>query len=180
MKIFLGSDHRGFELKEKIKSWFSEWGYEYEDMGAFEYDKDDDYVDFISKVAQKVSEDPANNKGIVLGMTGQGEAMVANKFKGVRAVVFYGPSFKLKGFKAWMLALSQGGGMAVKIMRDQLTEILKLSREHNDSNILSLGASFVEGKDAKYFIKFWLETNFSNEERHIRRINKIKNIEQNG
>src|SRR3989344_9565448 len=90
--IFLGSDHRGFELKEKIKKWLSDWGHQYEDMGAFEYNQDDDYTDFVSKVAQKVSEDPENNRGIVLGMSGQGEAMLANKFKGARAAVFYGAS----------------------------------------------------------------------------------------
>jgi len=180
MKIFLGADHRGFELKEKLKNYLLELGHEIEDVGAFEYNKDDDYVDFVSKVAQRVSEDSENNKGIVFGMTGQGEAMVANKFKGVRTTVFYGPILELKGFKSWMLALSGGGGIVAKIYEDKFKEIIKLSREHNNANVLSLGASFLDERAVKFFVKFWLETKFSGDERHIRRINKIKDIEQNG
>lgn len=176
MKIFLGADHRGFELKEKIEKWFSGWDFEYEDMGAFSYEKDDDYVDFVSKVAQKVSEDPENNKGIFLGMTGQGEAMVANKFKGVRAAVFYGPSFRLRGFLSWMLVLASGA-FAERIYNNILKDVIKLSREHNDANVLSLGASFLHERAAKFFIKLWLDTKFSGEERHVRRIIKIKNLE---
>ncbi len=180
--IYLSADHRGFELKEKIKNWLSEWSIEYEDYGAFQYNKDDDYVDFISKVAQKVSEDPENNKGIVLGMTGQGEAVVANKFKGVRATVFYGPTFQLKGFKTWLLILGgmRAGGIAEKIIHEYLSEIIKLSKEHNNANVLSLGAYFLQERTAKFFIKLWLDTKFSGEERHVRRINKIKEIEKNG
>ena len=174
MKIFLGADHRGFELKEKIKAWLSEWGYEYEDEGAFQHDPHDDYVDFVSKVAQKVSEDPENNKGIVLGMSGQGEAMVANKFKGVRAAVFYGPLAN-----QWLLYLWVGlsKSMVESFYNKKFKEIIKLSREHNDANILSLGASFLHERAAKFFIKLWLDTKFSNEERHVRRIDKIKKLE---
>lgn len=179
MKIFLGADHRGFELKEKIKTWLLEWGFEHTDCGAFLYDKDDDYVDFISAVAKKVSEDSENNKGIVLGMTGQGEAMVANKFKGIRASVFYGPdlSFETKRLNWWLLALSKGGGLAEKILNNKFKKIIQLSREHNDANILSLGAGFVEEHSIKFLVKLWLDTKFAGEERHVRRINKIKQIE---
>jgi ribose 5-phosphate isomerase B len=147
--IYLATDHRGFELKEKIKRWLTEWGHEHKDMGAFEYNKDDDYPDFISKAAEKVSEDPDNSKAIVLGSTGEGEAIDANKFKNVRAVVFYGG----------------------------LDEIVKLTKEHNDSNILSLGASFIDDFSARAMIKLWLDTKFTGEERHKRRIEKIKEIE---
>lgn len=145
--IYLASDHRGYNLKEKIKSWLAEWNYEYEDMGAFEYDQDDDYPDFISKAAEKVSADPDNSKGIILGGSGQGEAMVANRNPKVRAAVYYGGP----------------------------EEIIKLSREHNDANILSLGASFVDEETAKIAIKLWLEISFSGEERHKRRLEKFKN-----
>ncbi|KKN29505.1 hypothetical protein LCGC14_0843390 [marine sediment metagenome] len=147
--IFLGSDHRGYELKEKIKKWLGGLDYPFEDMGAHKLDLDDDYPDFISLVAQEVSKNPENNLGIVLGHSGQGEAIAANKFPGIRAIVFYGGP----------------------------EEILKLSREHNDANVLSLGASFVSDEDAKSALKLWLETKFSGNARHDRRINKIKELE---
>ncbi len=146
MIIYLAADHRGFKLKEKIKEWLEDWGYQYKDMGAFELNQNDDYPDFISKVAEKISKNLKNSKGIVLGASGQGEAIVTNKYKGVRAVVYYGGT----------------------------EEIIRLSREHNDANILSLGAVFLDEKTAKKAIKLWLETKFSGEERHIRRINKIE------
>lgn len=168
--IYLGADHRGYELKEKAKQWLVDLGYQFEDMGAFEYNKDDDYPDFVVKVAQKVSEDPENNKGIVFGMSGQGEAIVANKFKGVRATVFYGPPFAF-----WSSFL------AVPFLADQnwagvYRKIIKLSKEHNNANVLSLGASFVYKHLVKKVIKIWLETKFSGEERHKRRIEKIDNL----
>lgn len=146
--IFLASDHRGYNLKEKIKSWLSEWGHEYEDMGAFELNPEDDYPDFISKAAEKVSADPDNSKGIILGGSGQGEAIVANRYPNVRAAVYYGLN----------------------------EEIIKLSREHNDANILSLGASFVDEETAKKAIELWLGTEFSSDERHQRRIEKINKL----
>ena len=177
--IYLGADHRGYQLKEKIKQWLLEWGHQYEDMGAFEYDKDDDYPDFVSKVAAKVSEDPENSQGIILGMSGQGEAIMANKFKGVRAIVFYGPSYELKGFKSWAMALGGHAGVVEGMYNDRLKEIITLSREHNNANVLSLGASFLHERAAKYFIKLWLETKFSGEGRHVRRVNKIVSLENN-
>ncbi|OHB18016.1 MAG: ribose-5-phosphate isomerase [Parcubacteria group bacterium RIFCSPLOWO2_01_FULL_40_65] len=146
--IYLATDHRGFELKEKIKQWLTEWNYEFQDMGAFEHEKDDDYPDFIHKAAEKVSVDPENSKAIILGGSGQGEAMTANKYKRVRAAVYYGGS----------------------------DEVVKLSREHNNANILSLGVFFVNEEVAKAVIKIWLETPFTNEERHKRRIEKIDQI----
>jgi len=148
MKIFIASDHAGFELKEKLLEFLLSLDYEVSDEGAFEYDEKDDYPDFVSKVAQKISENPNESKGIVLGGSGQGEAMVCNRFKDVRSVVYYG------GEK----------------------EIIKLSREHNDANVLSLGARFVSEDEAKEVVKMWLETKFNEDERHIRRIKKIEEL----
>lgn len=145
MKVYLATDHRGYELKEKIKDWLSEWGYEFEDMGAYEYDPDDDYPDFVHKAAEKISQDPENSRGIILGMSGQGEAMVANRYKHVRAMVFYGGS----------------------------EELITFSRQHNNANVLSLGTGFLDEDKAKKVIKPWLEMPFAEEERHKRRIAKI-------
>jgi ribose 5-phosphate isomerase B len=147
--IFLATDHRGFALKEKIKTWLAEWGYACEDFGAYALDENDDYPEFIARAAKAVSENP-DHRGIILGGSGQGEAMVANKFKGVRVAVYYGGP----------------------------DDIIKLSREHNDANMLSIGASFVDQGTAKEVIKLWLDTPFSNEERHVRRLGQITAIEQ--
>lgn len=152
MKIYLGTDHAGFELKEKIKTWLDEWGYTYQDMGATKLDPDDDYPLYISAAARKVAEDPDDARGIVLGGSGQGEAMVANRFPGVRAAVYY------------------GDGKAADIPR--------LSREHNDANVLSLGARFLTDEEAKAAIQHWLLTPFSGEERHVRRLKQIGDIEE--
>lgn len=146
--IYLATDHAGFELKEKIKEFLKKEGYEVEDCGAFRFDKDDDYPDFIAKAAEAVAKDP-QGRGIILGGSGQGEAMVANKFSGVRAVVYYGDM-----------------------------DMIPLTREHNDANILSIGARFLTEDEAIEAVRLFLETPFTSEERHIRRINKIKKIER--
>lgn len=150
MKIFIGSDHAGFELKGKLLSLLKELGHEVVDKGAFSYDPNDDYPDFIKPVAQEVSMDPAA-RGIVLGGSGQGEAICANRFKNVRAFEYYAPS---RG--------------EVNIVED--------SRSHNNSNIISLGARFLTEDEAKAAVKLWLETPFSGDERHVRRIGKIDSI----
>lgn len=150
MKVYLATDHAGFDLKEKVKDSLQKEKYDVTDCGAYLFDKEDDYPDFISKAVSEVSKDPGNSRGIIFGGSGQGEAIVANKYKGVRATVFYG------GQK----------------------DIISLSREHNDANVLSIGARFVEGEEILVLIKQWLEMPFSNEERHKRRIEKIKKIEQ--
>jgi ribose 5-phosphate isomerase B len=144
MKIYIGTDHAGFELKEKLKPFIESLGYEVEDFGAYELNKDDDYPDFVKLVAKAVSNN-SNSKGVILGGSGQGEAIVANRFNGVRSDVYYGSNLKA----------------------------VKLSREHNDANILSLGARFLDEGEAKEAVKLWLETPFSNAERHNRRIKKI-------
>ncbi len=145
MKIYIGSDHAGFEMKREISAFLATLPYESFDCGPHEYHHDDDYPDYISQVAEQVSKDP-DSKGIVIGFSGQGEAMVANRFPGVRCAEYYGGS----------------------------KHILTLSREHNDANMLSLGAHFLTSMEAKYAIELWLNTKFSGDERHIRRIKKIE------
>lgn len=148
-KIFLGTDHAGFEMKESLKTYLTkELGYEVEDMGNAVYDEQDDYPDFIRQVADAVAENPEQNRGIILGASGQGEAMTANRFKGVRAALVYSCN----------------------------EAIVQLSREHNNANVLSLGARFLTDWEVKHLVKIWLETKFTNEERHKRRISKIDNL----
>jgi len=150
MKIFIGSDHAGFELKEKLKEYIGTLGYELEDKGAFSLDNDDDYPDFIVPVAEEVAKDE-NSLGIVLGGSGEGEQIVANKIDGIRAIEYYGGNL----------------------------EIVKLGREHNNANILSLGARFINEEEAKEAVRIFIETPFSNDERHVRRLEEIKNEEIN-
>lgn len=158
--IYLASDHAGFELKEKLKIYLSGLGYEVADKGAFSFDKDDDYPDFIRPAAEAVARDAAS-RGIILGGSGQGEAMCANRVPGARAAVFYGP-------------ISAPGAIDVSGQTsDDMLEIVKLSRRHNNANILSIGFRFVSEADIKKAIKIWLETDFLNEPRHVRRIAKI-------
>jgi len=149
-KIFIGADHAGFELKEKLKEYVKSLGYEIEDKGAFSLDLSDDYPDFIIPVAKDVSKNE-NSFGIVLGGRGQGEQIVANKVDGIRAVEYYGGNL----------------------------EIIKLGREHNNANILSLGARFIKEDEAKEAVLIFLTTNFNKEERHNRRLDEIKNLEIN-
>jgi len=150
MKIYIGTDHAGFEMKEELKDFLAKMGCKVEDKGAYEFDETDDYPDFIWPVVKAVAEDIANGldtRGIVIGGSGQGEAIVANKVRGIRAAVVY----------------------------DEYSA--KMSREHNDANIISLGNRTLTIDKAKALVKIWLETPFSNEERHKRRIEKIKKLE---
>ncbi|MEK7564300.1 MAG: RpiB/LacA/LacB family sugar-phosphate isomerase [Patescibacteria group bacterium] len=154
MKIFLGTDHAGFVLKEKILVSLKGDGHEVIDKGAFEYKEDDDYPDFVIPVAQEISKDPAA-RGIILGATGEGEALTANKFPHVRAVVYYGKSHSVV---------------------DDEADVLIRSREHNDSNVLSLGARYFTEDTVMEYVNTWLNTEFSEGERHIRRLAKIDQI----
>lgn len=151
--IYLGTDHAGFKLKEDLIPFLKGLGYEVHDCGATKYEEGDDYTDYVSIVAKAVALNPEHNIGIIFGGSGQGEAIVANRYPNVRAIVFYG-----------------NPGIFSK------DEIIKLGRLHNDSNILSLGARFLKLADAKKAIKIWLETDYSNDERHTRRIKKIEKI----
>ena len=145
MKIHLATDHAGLELKDKIKQHLNESGHDVIDHGAYEYDALDDYPDFIFPCAKAVAED-SRSRGIILGGSGQGEAMAANRIKGVRAAVFYnGPK-----------------------------EIIELSRQHNNANILSLGARFMSEEEIYRIIEIWFDTDFE-EGRHQRRIDKLDN-----
>jgi ribose 5-phosphate isomerase B len=148
MKILLASDHAGFELKNKIVTYLKDEGFDIEDMGAAALTPDDDYPEIMVPVAMRVLTDPENTKAVIFGKSGQGEAMVANRFPGIRATVYYGNN----------------------------PEIIKLSREHNDANILSIGAGFVGEDEAKEAVKLWISTPFSNDERHTRRIAQMDNI----
>jgi ribose 5-phosphate isomerase B len=150
--VHFGADHAGFSLKEALVAYVKKLGYEVVDHGAHLYDEFDDYPDFVAPVGQAVSSHPNSAKGIVLGGSGQGEAMVANQFPGVRAVVFYGN----------------------KIFHG--SDIIKLSRQHNDANVLSLGARFLTTGQAKDAVRIWLATPFSGEYKHIRRIKKIEKV----
>ena len=119
MKIYIGSDHAGLDLKKSIIGFLKAANFDIEDLGPTEYIADDDYPIYIDRVAKMIFDNP-EDRGIILGGSGQGEAIAANRFKNVRAALYYGGNL----------------------------EIIKLSREHNDSNILSLGARFVSEQDA--------------------------------
>lgn len=166
MKIYLGSDHAGFALKEVIKKFLEEKKYEVEDCGAYTYNKDDDYPDFIGKAAEGVSKDPEKNLGIIFGGSGEAEMIVANKYIGVRCGLFY------------TKALPIGAADVTGRTSSDPLEIVRLTKEHNNANMLSLGARFLTEEDAISAVTTWLKTSFSAEERHIRRIEKIKEIEK--
>lgn len=151
--VLLGADHAGFVLKEQIKNFLTTEGFKVEDQGAFALDETDDYPDIIKMVTRRVASNPEDFVGIIFGGSGQGEAIMANRLPGVRAVVYYGGS----------------------------SEIVRLSRDHNDANVLSVGARFVTFEELAPLVKLWLTTPFSGAERHLRRLQKIdgKIIEEN-
>ena len=143
MKIHIATDHAGLDLKNIIRDYLISKGHEVTDHGAHEYDALDDYPDYIFPCAKAVASD-LESRGIILGGSGQGEAMAANRVKGVRAAVFYnGP-----------------------------VEIVKLSREHNNANILSLGARFMTEDEIYDVIEMWLDEPFGGG-RHQGRIDKL-------
>ena len=140
--IVLATDHAGFELKEHVKTFLIAKGYDVKDFGAFEYDGLDDYPDFILPAAKYISKHKLI--GIIFGGSGQGDAKAANRINGIRAAVFYnGPD-----------------------------EIVELSRLHNNANILSIGARFVNNQEVEKVIELWLSTDFE-EGRHEKRIKKL-------
>ena len=143
MRIHLATDHAGLDLKNTIKAYLIKQGHDVTDHGAYDHDPADDYPDFIMPCAKAVSKD-TQSKGIILGGSGQGEAMAANRIKGVRAAVFY----------------------------DGPEDIIKLSRHHNNANILSLGARFLKMQKMFDIIQIWLSESFEGG-RHQRRIDKL-------
>lgn len=179
MKISIASDHAGFELKGFLIQELRSKGFDVYDHGAHELVPEDDYPLYIAKVADDISKyeeakrngdfdthdvhgnikDPAREHvGIIIGGSGQGEAIAANKFPFVRAAVVYG-------------GVSVGGSLSL------IEKITKLSREHNDANIISLGARFLSNEEALTVVKLWLETEFSSDEKYARRINETVDIE---
>lgn len=144
-KIYLGSDHAGFELKEKLKKYFKEKGINYQDLGTYSLDSVD-YPDYAFSAAKKVAKEK-NSRGILICGTGTGMVIAANKIKGIRAVAAY----------------------------DKYSA--EMSRLHNNTNVLGLRGRFFSFGKIKEIISIWLDTPFSGEERHKRRINKIKQFE---
>jgi ribose 5-phosphate isomerase B len=149
LRIHLATDHAGFEMKEFVKAALIELGYETIDHGASEYDEDDDYNDYISLAAAAVSNGDDSDRAVIFGGSGQGEAMLANRFPNVRATVYY--HFD--------------------------PEIVKVSREHNNANVLSFGARFLSEEEVIESLLFWLEMEFPGEERHARRIEKLEGLD---
>jgi len=154
MKIFIATDHVGYEMKNILKEYLVqlELGYEVIDLGANSLIEGDDYPDYIVPLAESVFQNEGS-MGIALGKSGAGEAMCANRISGVRAVVFYGQK---------SLPESEDG-----------FDIVRLAREHNNANILSIGAGFITADEGKFACELFLGTKFSGDERHKRRLNKF-------
>ncbi|MDH5442674.1 MAG: RpiB/LacA/LacB family sugar-phosphate isomerase [Candidatus Nomurabacteria bacterium] len=148
-KVYFATDHAGFELKEHLKGFVEQLGYDVDDSGAFGLDTDDDYPDFVAPAIEKMLADDGSC-AIILGGSGSGEAILANKFPGARAIVFYGDD----------------------------VEIAYAGRHHNNANVLSVGARFTTLETAKEAVQAFLETEFAGEERHVRRIKKIQGYEK--
>lgn len=145
--IYLGADHRGFELKERLKKLLMQEGYEVTDLGNNTKDPQDDYVDFAHKVADAISQNP-KNRGIILCGSGAGVDMVANKVMGVRSALVFD------------------------------VDRAKQAREHEDANVISLPADTLDGEKAWEIVKAFLTTEFSGEPRHIRRLEKLEEVEE--
>jgi ribose 5-phosphate isomerase B len=163
MNISLATDHTGFEQLKDIKEYLESLGHECQDFGPSRLNISDDYPDFIFKAAQAVA-DGSCERGVILGGSGQGEAMAANRIKGVRCAVFYGPAVVGR-------IIDANGRVS-----SSPYEIVRLSREHNNSNMLSMAARFVSLTDMKQVIKLWLDTPFTEQPRHVRRIDKLDRL----
>jgi len=159
-KIFIAADHAGFALKNALIEHIRTLGYEIEDMGAHALDAEDDYPDFMTPLARQVAASP-DARGIVVGGSGQGEAMCCNRIPGVRAAVFYGPM-------RVTAALDTEGGHS-----EDGYDAVRLPRRHNDANVLSIGARFISGNEADEAVRIFLETPFSGSPRHSRRLAKF-------
>jgi len=149
MKIHLGCDHAGFELKEKVAQHLKSKGYEVIDHGAKTYDALDDYPVFCFLAAKGAAQDPSS-LAIVMGGSGNGEQIAANKIKGVRAAL------------AWSV------------------ETAKLAREHNNANVIGIGGRMHTESESLAIVDAFINTNFSNDERHMRRINQLSEYENGG
>ena len=161
MLIYFASDHAGYELKSALVEYVRALGHDVEDCGAHVFDAGDDYPEIIARAARKLSADSIAGKGsraIVVGASGQGEAMVANRFRGVRCALYYGKAGEQKD------------------MSGKELDMIASVREHNNANALSLGARFITEGEAKQAVEKWLKTPFSGEERHTRRIKQIDEL----
>lgn len=144
MKVYIASDHAGYELKRALAEFLHARGHEVVDLGPAALDPKDDYPDYVAPLAQRVA-DEAGSFGIAIGGSGEGEAMAANRIPGARAAEYYGGDL----------------------------EVVRLSRQHNDANILSLGARLISEHQAQEAVGIFLETPFSGDERHARRVEKL-------
>jgi ribose 5-phosphate isomerase B len=149
MRVYIGSDHAGFELKNHLVAWLGANGHEAVDCGPQAYDAEDDYPPFCLRTAERAAGDPGS-LGIVIGGSGNGEQIAANKVKGVRAAL------------AWS------------------EQTATLAREHNDANVLSVGARMHTQEEAVRFVELFLTTPYSHAERHQRRIDMLAGYEATG
>jgi ribose 5-phosphate isomerase B len=149
MRVHLGSDHAGFELKERLVQRLVELGHEPVDHGPKEYDAVDDYPPFVLRAAEGVAEDPGS-LGIVIGGSGNGEAIAANKVKGIRCALAHS------------------------------VETAQLARQHNDANVVSVGARMHDAATALQLVEAFLDTPYSQDERHTRRIEMLSSYETTG
>ena len=160
MTIALASDHAGFEKLKELKYFLESLGHECKDFGPQKLSPNDDYPDFIKPAAEAVATGECH-MGIIMGGDGEGEAMAANRIKGVRCALFYGP------------AVPKAAIDITGVKTHDPLEIVKLTRQHNNANILSLAARFLNLEEIKHVSKLWLETEFSGDDRHQRRIEKL-------
>jgi ribose 5-phosphate isomerase B len=159
-KIFIAADHAGFALKNALIDHIRTLGYEVEDLGAYTLDPEDDYPDFMTPLAKRVA-DELDARGIIVGGSGQGEAMCVNRIPGIRAAVFYGP-------RRVTAALDIEGRHS-----EDGYDAVRLPRRHNDANVLSLGARFISAEEADEAVRIFLDTPFGDSPRHIRRLAKF-------
>ena len=145
--IYLGADHGGFALKEQLKTWLTEWQYSFIDLGAATLNPEDDYPDFALAVAQAVAAAPTEHRGILACRSAAGVIIAANKVKHIRAVA------------------------------PPTAQAARHAREHNDANVLGLSGDWLDEATAKTMVQTWLDTAFSGDVRHVRRLDKITQFE---
>jgi len=160
MRVAITTDHAGFEALKELKVFIESLGHECVDFGPTTFDAEDDYPDFMFPAAKAVASGDCE-RGIIMGGSGNGEAMAANRINGVRCALFYSPAIAKEPIDA------EGH------MSDDPYEIVKLSRQHNDANVLSLSGRFLSLHEMKMAIQIWFETPFTGAERHARRIAKL-------
>jgi ribose 5-phosphate isomerase B len=160
MKIALSTDHVGFEAVKRLKQFLENLGHQCIDFGPEKYNPDDDYPDYIFPAAKAVAEGKCDC-GIIFGGSGQGEAMAANRIKGVRCTVFYGP------------VVAKNAVDVKGTTSNDPYEIVKLSRQHNHANMLSLADRFLSEEEINTAVEAWLAAAYSEEDRHVRRVKKL-------